>query len=56
MATSMLASVGGQAWECQGELKRNMSSRDFLTGARDYTGLLYGRKRGKPAILKVVLF
>ena len=52
MAISMLASIGGQAWECQGETKRNVTRSDFLTGARDCTGLLEGGKRGKPAKLK----
>ena len=52
MATSMLASIGGQAWECQGETKINMTRHDFLTRARDYAGLLEGGKRGKPAKLK----
>ena len=56
MATSMLASVGGQAWKEQGEVKKNMSRRDLLSGAKDYIGLLEGGKRGKLVILKVCSF
>ena len=56
MLTSMLASVGGQAWKEQGEVKKNMSRRDLLSGAEDYIGLFEVGKRDKPVILKSAHF
>ena len=45
IATSMLAAVGGQAWEQQtGEVPKNMCRKDLLCGTKEYIGLLEAGK------------
>ena len=62
MATSMLAAVGGQAWDHvqEGQVKegqaKNRSRKDLLCGAKQYVGLLEAGKRGKPVISRSARF